>query len=502
MIRDSNDLTTFKWATVRNLSPLAIQLDGDPAPLALIPDTLVDPQLLSVGSRVRVELSLRKVVIHGVANGPLVPSTVKSFDLATARLEYGGRANRAPSENRVMQSVFVSSYLEGEIWYSQVAAGTVSGRESTTVVRCTPQGAVIGEMYFQDAGHGTGMFVEANASGIWVWLSFINQSISSGPGRYNYVRVPWVAGATRTWANVSSLVIAPLSGGDYGSAHFDEKNSLVGWRSSNAAGTVATFSQHTLANLKAGINSPTDVFSYTWGSDYYGQGWALLDRKWYVLVGSSEETTPSFAWSIWRLEPNGTRSLVRSIERARQSPWGGPWRGFSEPEGLAVARGAQGEPVLVFGVSDGPTGGRGYTFWRLHHGATPFVSQDRPSDFEYGDTGWSDNVLVSLGSGVTKGTGGQTFLGRLAGGYLELKGTLNGSFPAGTSTVLANLRDGWYSTSRHCRAVQPASTTSATNSLPFVRIELNVSGQLSIVVAGSDTAKTWVDLTGIRFPLI
>lgn len=69
MITDVRDLTSFKWATVRGTSPLSIQLDGDSLPLALIPDSLIDPMTLSVGDRVRVEMSLRKVVVHGVANG-------------------------------------------------------------------------------------------------------------------------------------------------------------------------------------------------------------------------------------------------------------------------------------------------------------------------------------------------------------------------------------------------------------------------------------------------
>lgn len=66
---DLKDLTSFKWATVKVNAPLSIQLDGDTAPLGLIPDTLVDPLTLSAGDRVRVELSLRKVVVHGVASG-------------------------------------------------------------------------------------------------------------------------------------------------------------------------------------------------------------------------------------------------------------------------------------------------------------------------------------------------------------------------------------------------------------------------------------------------
>lgn len=69
MITDVKDLTSFKWATVTGINPLAIKLDGDTTPLALIPESLVDPRMLYVGDRVRVELSLRKVVIHGTSQG-------------------------------------------------------------------------------------------------------------------------------------------------------------------------------------------------------------------------------------------------------------------------------------------------------------------------------------------------------------------------------------------------------------------------------------------------
>lgn len=68
-VTDVRDITSFKWATVTGVNPLAIRLDGDSAALALIPDSLIDPLNLGVGARVRVELSLRKCVIHGAANG-------------------------------------------------------------------------------------------------------------------------------------------------------------------------------------------------------------------------------------------------------------------------------------------------------------------------------------------------------------------------------------------------------------------------------------------------
>lgn len=60
---------TFRWATIAQVSPIRIILDGDSAALALTPDTLIDPNLLYVGERVRVELSLRKAIIHGASYG-------------------------------------------------------------------------------------------------------------------------------------------------------------------------------------------------------------------------------------------------------------------------------------------------------------------------------------------------------------------------------------------------------------------------------------------------
>lgn len=66
MIKDIKDLTSFKWATVSSVGPVRIRLDGDSDPLDLVPDYLFNPALLAVGDRVRVELTQRKVVVHGI----------------------------------------------------------------------------------------------------------------------------------------------------------------------------------------------------------------------------------------------------------------------------------------------------------------------------------------------------------------------------------------------------------------------------------------------------
>jgi len=69
VITDIKDITSFKWATVVGTVPLSITLDGDTAPLAMVPDSLIDPLSLVPGDRVRVEMSLRKAVVHGASRG-------------------------------------------------------------------------------------------------------------------------------------------------------------------------------------------------------------------------------------------------------------------------------------------------------------------------------------------------------------------------------------------------------------------------------------------------
>lgn len=93
---DIRDITSFKWATVTGTNPLAIKLDGDTAPLALIPDSLVDPLTLVPGDRVRVELSLRKAVVHGTAKTSRGTTTQRNarFGIPATDAERVALANR------------------------------------------------------------------------------------------------------------------------------------------------------------------------------------------------------------------------------------------------------------------------------------------------------------------------------------------------------------------------------------------------------------------------
>jgi hypothetical protein len=107
-------VTAFVWATVTGVSPLRVKLDGDTTALAFTPDSLVDPATLVVSSRVRCELSERRLVIHGKAGG--------DFDLA---VQQALGASVAALQTRP-QGVVPSSVAVGSGSATVAADGTVT----------------------------------------------------------------------------------------------------------------------------------------------------------------------------------------------------------------------------------------------------------------------------------------------------------------------------------------------------------------------------------------
>ncbi|WNN96052.1 hypothetical protein SEA_SCHIMMELS22_21 [Microbacterium phage Schimmels22] len=131
-IQTLGDITSFKWATIKAVNPLSIQLDGDTTALALIPDSLIDPLLLKVNDRVRVELSLRKVVIHGKSNGVapkeqgkvlLRPTSVVGATVNAANEIIPNASATTVSVNGVFSSAYRA--YEVEAWIHAAAAGAI-----------------------------------------------------------------------------------------------------------------------------------------------------------------------------------------------------------------------------------------------------------------------------------------------------------------------------------------------------------------------------------------
>ncbi|MGV3564220.1 MAG: hypothetical protein ACO1ON_13160 [Nocardioides sp.] len=58
----------WQWATVTQASPLRVRLDGEPNPLPVTPESLV--QGLVVGQRVWCQIRGRRVVVHGTPDTP------------------------------------------------------------------------------------------------------------------------------------------------------------------------------------------------------------------------------------------------------------------------------------------------------------------------------------------------------------------------------------------------------------------------------------------------
>lgn len=73
----------WMWATVTQLSPLRIRFDGEAAAVDATPDSLIDPTLLAVGSRVWVQIYGNSMVVAGGAGGvappPLFTRTVHTL---------------------------------------------------------------------------------------------------------------------------------------------------------------------------------------------------------------------------------------------------------------------------------------------------------------------------------------------------------------------------------------------------------------------------------------
>lgn len=74
----------FDWATITNVAPLRLRVDGDATELPVTPDSLLDPSSLAVGDRVRYERSGLAGVIVGRYGGLLASTTRRGLvELAT-----------------------------------------------------------------------------------------------------------------------------------------------------------------------------------------------------------------------------------------------------------------------------------------------------------------------------------------------------------------------------------------------------------------------------------
>lgn len=183
--------STFTWATVTQVAPLRIRLDGDAAALLLTPDTLVDPAALAVSSRVRVELADRRVIVHGLAGAMAATTSRRGLvELATnAETAALADATRAVTPAGLAATVARITSLEDRPQGRVPASVTVAGGGSASA-----------------AADGTVTFTNVSS------VSLIDIFDGLGSDLYELV----VAGQTNAGAVVAQRLRG--AGGDYSAA--------------------------------------------------------------------------------------------------------------------------------------------------------------------------------------------------------------------------------------------------------------------------------------------
>jgi len=73
---------SWYWATVTQVSPLRVRLDGDDAALPITPESLTYG--LTVGKRVWVQMAGHRVIVHGVTGGYAAAPAVHTHDYAAS----------------------------------------------------------------------------------------------------------------------------------------------------------------------------------------------------------------------------------------------------------------------------------------------------------------------------------------------------------------------------------------------------------------------------------
>lgn len=266
---------------------------------------------------------------------------VTAFDLAAANARQS--VVLQASESTVMQSVFRDS--AGGWWCTQVTAATTgTASEDTLVSRFSATGQLLGGMTLTAGGHGLTLVVEAGATPV-VYVTWDAQDL---------VSFAWSPGLTltRTDAAVSTVwSAAPVA---FAGVNLATDRCVI--RDVAVSGVAA----HTLrawSDVKAGIDSPLATMSLP-GSDpgvHTFQGMAT-DADWlYELTGdgqavSGEPTLVSaYAWV------DGSTGAVRDASTLGLDGQGLAPNNQLEPEGLAFALNAAGDPVLYLAVTVGPT---------------------------------------------------------------------------------------------------------------------------------------------------
>lgn len=419
------------------------------------------------------------------------------FDITQARAQFGVRFDPTTAYRQQQHQAIVRE-LGGEIFMTQ-SLGLVGSSESYMVSRFTPTGKLIGSMSFTDCGHGSCLMVEVDAGTVYLWLEatdVINHA-SGAPGRYNIIRVPWSTGQTFTLAQALVHKVSAVSNGTvWRSLEYDSGSGLV-FSMENMSSTVRRCRTYTLAQVKAAtLGAPiTDVLVDTAGM--FMQGMTYLSGKIYGLTGTPSTQMPYYPATIvqWDANVKGGPEFVKNIEHARE---GSPaeTKVLTEPEGISVARGVDGSPILVVGMSQGQYMVSN-AIWFLSMDALPYSSA-RPE--KVSDTGWRTEAFTMSAGAAASDVDGTRFALRVRDGYLEMRGQVLKTLVTGQNDI-GLLATAW----RPAKAFSVPVTKQMTTASPrgIVRLDIAASGYVRVFLEAGDAggSNMWVSLDNVRYPL-
>lgn len=286
--------------------------------------------------------------------------------------------------HHVMQS-FAFDATNGELYAVQVegadALGTWeqhSADGDLELTRLSADGAtILGHMYLEGFGHGVSIGVEPIGTSTYVWAEVDSRPNAEGSGRGSKLgRFRFVDGQTLRHADPAIEKFSPMPEGVQVTPSINLAEGVLMER--YVAGNQFRMALFRLADVKAGGRPvPLHDVPMPRGLGTF-QGYCTEGDRVYLLTGDgySAENPPPGNTELYCVDWRTGRVLSRARSDIFAS------QVHREPEGMAIKRDAQGDPLLCFGFASSVS---------AHDGRRVFsiaaVSLPAPSGLESADRG-------------------------------------------------------------------------------------------------------------------
>lgn len=261
----------------------------------------------------------------------------------TAGYEYFGTATPVkanislnPAGAAVNQAIVHDNDTK-EFWVTQVTAGTDTAYpERTRVVRMDANGALMGQMILEGAGHGLTLAVDYQGGAPFVWVAW-DKPAAGSTREFDIVRFPWsdTGSTVQSRDNIANLdVMIPGNGG--------KRALFIDWEAQRAC--LTTFGACQLFNMSdiwaRGTLYPTKTVNTPYGSANTWQGFCTYNDSVFQLFGGAKNDGDDPNVDPWMIREYSwqTGQLIKTLSLSGVEKTGATTytSGHIEPEGLCV----------------------------------------------------------------------------------------------------------------------------------------------------------------------